>query len=75
MKRKILAGLMAALVFGGVPAVQAATAGKNEISIAEIKQMDGFYRESTQAEHLPWLTVEDRRWCVRADGRSICWGS
>ena len=75
MKRKILAGLMAALVFGGVPAVQAATAGKNGISIAEIKQMDGFYRESMQAEHLPWLTVEDRCWCVRADGRIICWGS
>lgn len=76
MKRKMLAGLMAAaFIFAAAPDLQAAAAGNTEISAAEIRAMDGFYKESAQAKRFPWLTVEDHRWGVRRDGRLICWGS
>ena len=74
MQQKILAALLAVLLLGGVPALQAAAIEKTELSLDELQKKSGFYSESAHPP-VPWLTTEDCRWGVRMDGRLIYWGS
>lgn len=73
MKRKILAGLLAALVVGGAAAGQA-SAG-DEITAAEARAMAEDYEESAAPRLFPWLTVVDHRRVLRAGSRVLSWGS
>ena len=70
MQQKILAALLAVLLLGGVPALQAAAIEKTELSLDELQKKSGFYSESAHPP-VPWLTTEDFRWGVRMDGRLI----
>jgi len=78
VKRKLIAGLMAVLVLGGIPAVYAAKEHA-EASAAEMQVLSENYTESAQPRLFPWveldLRTEDHRRVLRVDGRILAWGS
>ena len=78
MKRKLVAGLMAVLVLGGIPAVYAAKEHA-EASAAEMQVLSENYTESAQPRLFPWveldLRTQDHRRVLRVDGRILAWGS
>ena len=74
MKRKVLAGLMAAPLLDGATA-QATDVVKDEISAASVREIDVHYQENIQPLSVPWMTVTDHRWGVRLDDRMAYWGS